>query len=558
MKVLSTAAHLGQAFKNVGRMSEMSGVFVRHGFLDLIHRLRLGRYLAARVSSENRFAALPVPQRLRLSFEQLGPAFVKLGQLLATRPDLIPESYVEEFQKLQDNVAPVPEAEIKAFLLQELKLPIEEVFSDFQWTPLAAASIAQVHAATLKTGERVAVKIQRPGIDKVLENDVSILRGISTLLERYIPESRPFNPRGIVEEFFHTILEELDFQIELNNIRKMANNLQNFSKVAIPVVYPQWSTSRVLVLERFDGIRLSDRESLLAHGSDPSEIVRVGSDVFFHMVMHDGLFHGDLHPGNLFVLPDNRIGIIDFGIVGRLPRKVQDSVLVMFTALVEEDYETLAVEYSELCQIQGKSDLFALQKDLMDTISPYVGMHLGEINVGKLLLRSTSIAVRHQLRVPRELMLLFKAMVTIEAMGKRLDPQFDMMDVGARLARQVLAARYSKDRIVRDLVVVGRDLHYLLETTPRLFRRFLKTWSQNGFALELKNPGAEALAKKLGQLTQALVACTLSILLGLAALVTYWKQDANTRFGVPFISLLLLTVASGVLIWQSWRLNKKF
>ena len=212
--------------------------------------------------------------------------------------------------------------------------------------------------------------------------------------------------------------------------------------------------------------------------------------------MHDGLFHGDLHPGNLFVLPDGKIGIIDFGIVGRLGKRVKDGIITMFIAIIDEDYESLASEYLVLCSPTGETDINVLQKDLMDTLSPYVGMSLGDVNAGKLLLRSTRIAAQHHLKVPRELMLLFRAIMTIDGLGKRLDPNFDVLQLGNRLAKQVLSSRYSKERLTHDLIILGRDLQDTLETFPRLLKRFLRVWSHNHFAFEFKS-------KELLELTHA-------------------------------------------------------
>lgn len=496
MKVISTATNITQGFKNAGRVKEIVSVLVRHGFSEIISRMKLERFLPSRYSEGDK-TSLPVPERLRLSFEELGTTFIKLGQVLALRSDLLPEAYTDEFQKLQDDVPGVPFPEIKKFLENEYKKPLEEIFLEFEEKPLAAASIAQVHGAKLKTGELVAVKIQRPGIDKIIQNDVSILRGLAYLLERYIPEVAPFNPQGMVDEFFKTILYELDFRVEANNIRKIKNNLKDFKKVEIPLVYNDYSTSRVLVLQRFEGIRFSDREAILKNGSNPMEIIETGCDAFFNMVMKDGIFHGDLHPGNLFVLKDGKIGIIDFGIVGRLSRRVQNSIITMFVAIMDEDYESLASEYLMLCPSTHEVDMNQLQKDLMDTISPYVGMALGEVNVGVILLRSTSIAARHHLVVPRELMLLFKALVTMDGLGKKLDPNFDILQLGNRLARQVLSTRYSKDRLTRDLVVFGRDLQDTLETFPRLLKRYLRTWSLNNFSREIKSKQLEELNQVL-------------------------------------------------------------
>jgi ubiquinone biosynthesis protein len=522
VRFISTAAGIGQAFKNAGRVREIATVFFAHGFADLLHRMRLTRFLPDKVSTRSRYQDIPLPMRLRSCFEELGPTFVKLGQLLASRPDLIPAEFVAEFELLQDKVAFTPLGEIRAFLETELKRPIEEVFETFESTPIAAASIGQVFDARLRDGRRVAVKVQRPGIERTIQNDVSIMRGVALLLERYIPESRPFNPTGLVEEFFKTILQELDFRVEANNTRRIKANLASLEKVHVPAVYQEWSSQRVLVLEFLQGTRFSDREKLIAAGINPLEIVEIGGDAFFHMVMRDGLFHADLHAGNLLILEDGRIGFLDFGIVGRLSRRVQDSIITMFLAIVDEDYETLASEYLTLCQSSGPTDLSRLQKDLMDTISPYVGMALGEVNVGQLLLQSTSIAVRHNLQVPRELMLLFKAILNIESLGKQLEPTFDILQVGQRLARQALAIRYNRERVTHDLIMLARDLQNVLEPLPKLTRRFLRTWSQNGFAFETRNRDLAQLAGSVRLLARSLSYLGLTIglfALGIALLI---------------------------------------
>jgi len=556
MKVLSTATTISQAFKNAGRVTEILTVLSKHGYLDLIHRVKLTRFLPAKMKESPRYQNLPAAERLRLAFEQLGPTFVKLGQLLASRPDLVPQNFVDEFEKLQDNVPGVPFREVRALIESELKRPLTEVFSSFEETPMAAASIAQVHGAVLLSGESVAVKVQRPGIARLIQNDFSILRGLALLLENYIPESKPLNPTGLVEEFVRSILYELDFHVEANNIRRIGKNMEIFPKVAIPVVHVAVSTARVLVLERFTGVRFSDRDAILAQGFKPNEIVELGARVFFHMVMHDGIFHGDLHGGNLFILPDGRIGFIDFGIVGRLSRRVQDAIIAMFVALVDEDYETLASEYVNLGHSAQVINLSHLQKDLMDSISPYVGMPLGEVNVGRLLLQSTTIAARHSLEVPRELMLLFKAILTIEALGKKLEPTFDIMEVGGKLARQVITSRYSRDRILHDLLLVGRDVHVLAETFPRQLRRFLRTWSQNGFAFEVRNKDTASLAQAVTQLTYFAVVSAMA--LGAFAVgITLLIMDRGPEiFGLSIWGELWITAATLLLVHAMWRLRK--
>ena len=556
MKLFSTATHIGLGLKNVGRVREVLGVLASHGLADWVHRMKLTRLLPGRVSASARYQEIPLPERIRAALEELGPTFVKLGQLLATRPDLIPEAYIVEFRKLQDDAAGIAFTEIKKEIESELKAPIPELFASFDETPVAAASIAQVHYAVLKTGEKVAVKVQRPGIDKVIQHDISVLRALAVVLERTIPESKTFNPTGLVDEFLRTILQETDFFIEANNIRRIKGNLAEMPKIAVPLVYTDLSSRRILVMERFEGVRFSDREAIIARGINPLEIVETGSEAFFHMVMHDGVFHGDLHAGNLFVLNDGRIGLIDFGIVGRLSHRVRDSVITMFIAIIDEDYETLAYEYLTLCQSTGKTQLGALQKDLMDSISPYVGMSLGEINIGQILLRSTSIAVRHKLQVPRELMMLFKAILTIESLGKRLEPGFDILRIGHQLARQAIAVRYSRERLTRDLILMGRDLQGLAESVPRTLRRFLSTWSQNEFAFEHRNKDTAQVAASLHALARVLAWSVVSLGFFLIALVFLWKSEGPTVFNLPTSAVIAVSMALLSTSAALWPLRK--
>ncbi|NQW45441.1 MAG: AarF/ABC1/UbiB kinase family protein [Deltaproteobacteria bacterium] len=556
MKVLSTATNVAQAFKNVGRVTEILRVLAKHGFIDLLHRMNLSTFLGNKETANPSYAELPVPERLRLSFEELGPTFIKLGQLLATRSDLIPDAYVEEFSKLQDRVTTLSFEEIHSFIKQDLKVPFDEVFASFDEIPNAAASIAQVHFAVLKTGEKVAVKVQRPVIEKIIQNDISVLRGLAVLLEKYIPEVQIFNPIGLVEEFFQTIVFELDFRVESNNIRKIKANLKDLPKITIPIVYEQYSTSRILILERFEGIRFSDKAAILKAGIDPKSIIEIGADAFFHMVMQDGLFHGDLHPGNLFVLSNGTIGIIDFGIVGRLGKRVKDSIITIFIAIIDEDYESLASEYLVLCAPSQETDLNILTKDLMDTMSPYIGMSLGEVNAGKVLLRSTSIAAQHHLKVPRELMLLFRSIMTIDGLGKKLDPGFDVLQLGNKLAKQVLSSRYSKERLTHDLIILGRDLQDTLESFPRLLKRFLRVWSYNHFAFELKS-------KELLALTEAVLSFNYFFYTAIASLTTIgvgvallFLDKGPVLAGFSVYGLLVLSSGFWLLGRGLWTIKK--
>ena len=498
MKWISTGRQLGQAVKNMHRLRQIIAVFAKHGFVDFVDRMDLGKLLPGRlgVYAESQ-ADKTVSERLRLAFEELGPTFVKFGQLLSTRTDLIPEAFIEEFTKLQDNVRPLPFDVVRTVVEQELGKKIEEAYSSFNHEPLAAASIGQVHEAQLLGGESVVVKVQRPEIEKIIDTDISLLAFLAGLLEKYIPETRVVGPRVIVDEFFRTLSFELDFVVEANNIAKISENMKSLPDIVIPKVYKTLSTHKVLTLEKLEGIRVNDFKALDAAGIHRKTVVEIGAKAFFKSVMIDGLFHGDLHGGNLFVLPGDRLGIIDFGIVGRLSQKSRDQLVNMVMALLTEDYENLCYEYAELGSAQTSVDFDAFQREVRNALSPYMGLALADINVGRVLIEATKIAARHSINVPGDWMLVFKAILTIEGMGRTLDPEFDLLSTGQTLVKDLVKDQYSIPRVTKELLWVGKDVLALLKMLPRQFRWMFKKFNSNDFAVEIKSPDFEKIRLQL-------------------------------------------------------------
>lgn len=498
MKWLKTGRQLGQAVKNVHRLRFIVGVFVKHGFADVVDRMDLGKYIPGRLGTYVESQAdKTVPERLRLAFEELGPTFVKFGQLLSTRSDLLPENYLEEFKLLQDQVQPLPFEAVRAVIEKELNRKIGEAYSYFNEHPLAAASIAQVHEAKLHTGEEVVVKVQRPEIRKSIETDISLLTFLAGLLEKYIPESRIIGPRVIVDEFFRTLTYELDFRIEANNMAKIAENMASIPEIVIPKTYRSLTTEKVLTLEKLEGIRVTDTKALDAAHIDRSKIVQVGAEAFFKSVLIDGIFHGDLHSGNLFVLKGNRLGIVDFGIVGRLSQKARDQLASMVMSLVTEDYEKLCYEYAELGSAEASVDFEAFQREVRNTLSPYMGMPLAELNIGKILIEATKIATRYHIKVPGDWMIVFKAILTMEGMGRSLDPDFDLLAIGQVLVKDLVKDQYSLQRLSKEMLWVGRDVAALLKVLPRQIRWMFKKFNSNDFAFEIKSPDFEQIRKQL-------------------------------------------------------------
>lgn len=489
MSFVTTGRRLGRTIKNAGRLRTIVGVFAKHGFSNVAERIKLGRFLIERLSAADNIDQLSVPERIRMSFEELGPTFVKLGQLLATRPDLVPEDWVQEFSKLHDQVASVPFSQLESVLAEELGPDWRKNFLNVDPEPLGAASIAQVHRAQLVDGTEVVLKIQRPGILQKIRDDLNVLYFLAELLHTYVPETHPFNPLGVVDEYFKTLDLETNFVVEANNIRRFTENFASDPDVKIPKVYLDLTSERVLVMEALNGIPLSSDEALKQPGVNPDELIRKGLRVYLKMVFQDGLFHGDLHAGNFFVMPDNKIGLIDFGVVGRLNSKTQSSIAAMLVALAREDYDRLAYEYIDLAPFtdQIQADLFA--RDLRNLIAPFYGLTLKNVNIGKVLLGSSAIAARHHLAVPTELMLYFKSLVTIEAMGRRIQKDFDFLAYSLQFAGELIKTQYDPTKAFEEVARVARDSQHLLRDLPRQIHFYLRKVNspQYSFRVNLEN-----------------------------------------------------------------------
>jgi ubiquinone biosynthesis protein len=536
MGIIQTTRQFGQAIKNVQRLKQIIGVFARHGFSEVLQRMQLSRFLPKRFFPEKN-SSQDMATRLRKAFEELGPTFIKLGQLLSTRSDIVPEHFIEEFIQLQDNVQPLDFNVIKELIEKELKSSLDEIFLFFDSTPLAAASIGQVHAAILKNGDKVVVKTQRPEMEKIIETDVSLLAFLASVLEKTVPESRIFNPKMIVEEFFKALSFELDFQVEANNILKISENLADYPLIVIPQVYWDFSTKKILVLQRLEGIPLNNLAQLEEQKINKKEVVLLGAKAFFKTVMIDGLFHGDLHGGNLFVLEGNKLGIIDFGIVGRLSQKSRDQLAFMVLSLMTEDYENLCYEYAELGTASAAIDFNEFQRKIRNALSPYMGLPLSKFNVGRILIEATRIATEFQIKVPGDWMLVFKAIVSIEGMGRTLDPDFDLLAISEDLLKEVFKKQHSLERIVKESTWALRDFAGLFKVLPRQIRWMLRKWARNDFALEVKSLELDALQKKIHVLGKTV---SLSLMVSFLVLSSSIALHFDMGFSLVFLGAALL------------------
>jgi ubiquinone biosynthesis protein len=447
---------LRRTYRSVSRVREIINVFLKHGFGHIIDQIHLQRFipLRTRLKTFGQWPALKgptVPERLRMAFAELGPSFIKLAQLLSSRPDLITKPFADEFKKLQDEVPPFSAEEAKKIIEEEIKLPINKIFLRFDDKTVAAASIAQVHHATLVDGSDVIVKVQRPDIREQLETDINIMTVVATLLEKHVPESRFFNPTGIVEEFSKTVKKELDFIEEARNCCRFRRNFEQSFDVYIPKMYGEFITEKVLVMERIEGIRIDNIAGVEAMGLDRRELAKIGVNAYFKQILEDGFFHADPHPGNIFAMSNGMIGFMDFGIVGRVSPELREIIANTFLALINRDFDKLIDQYIELGLVPEEVDLSIFRKefksDLSEFLEPLYGLTLREINFAEYMDTVTHLAMKHNLKIPSDLLLINKAMLILENIGMELDPNFDFIAAAEPYASKLITQRVSPSKL---------------------------------------------------------------------------------------------------------------
>ena len=478
---------LTRTYRSAKRLQQIVNVLLKHGFGRIIDQIQLGRYIPfrKRLRAFGQWPSLKgptVPERLRIAFGELGPSFIKLAQILSSRPDLITAQFANEFKKLQDEVPPFPVAEAKRIISEELKLPLEDIFREFKDEPVAAASIAQVHLAKLADGSEVIVKVQRPGIREQIETDITILTALARLLDRNVPESRFFNPVAIVDEFSKTLRRELDFIGEAKNCSRFKKNFEENPDIYIPRIYGELITERVLVMERIEGVRIDDIPGITALGLDRKRLVKVSVDAYFKMILEDGFFHADPHPGNLLAMPSGMLAFVDFGIVGRVTPEMKATMAKTFLALIHRDFDKLIDQYVELGYVPEDIDLDRFRRefktDLLYYLEPLYGLTLQEINFAQYLDVITHLALKHRMQIPSDLLLINKAMLIMENIGRELDPSFDFIafaePYALRLAREKLSPSRFFEHGAKGLEELGDFVLLFPKQIKRIIRKILK------------------------------------------------------------------------------------
>ena len=539
------------AMRDLSRMREIITVMTKHGLGGFLQRIKLSHGGADEAAPGSRYMSMP--RRFRMAFEELGPTFVKLGQILSTRVDIFSAEWIEEFEKLQSNVAPIPAGSIGELIESCLGRPAEEVFRSFDPVPVGSASIAQVHKAVLLDGETVAVKIKRPDIEPVIQADLRILTHLAGLIESEIPEVRRYQPVQMVQYFARSLAKETDLSVELRYMQRFGRSSDGDPFVRIPRVYPDISNRRILVQEYIGGTLLKDiRTETLGEEMRAQLAARI-TDTLFTMILQQGFFHADPHPGNIFIGADGCITLIDFGLVGHLSGTRRREIVDLINALTRKDQFTMQYVLSNWAQGE-LPDENLLGADVLEMLLNYEHTPVRDLRISQVINDITQIMRNHGLTLPGDLVMLFKTLITLEGVVKRLDGQTELLERAKPIVAAAFKERSSPEHILRKGRMHLQTLLQAADELPqnlfRLSRRLQK--GQMGITLDFKrfDQISHQLDRAANRLTMGIV--TAALIIGSSIVMSI---ETGPKF-IGFIGYLLAFANSLWIIWSIWRSGK--
>jgi ubiquinone biosynthesis protein len=501
--VVQTVSDVTGRVRDLNRLQEVGRILAGHGLgmlvagIDLPGTRNLGRTFAS------------TPDRLKRAIEQLGPTYVKLGQVLSTRPDLLPEAYIVALQELQDDVDPLPWEAVKKKLDKDLGSDWVDAFAWFDDTPLATASIAQVHRGRLNDGTEVVLKVQRPGIGPKIRSDLNILQFLAKRALVEYPESRAFDPVGVVAEFEHSILAELDFVLEVRNMERVRANFHDTPFVKIPKIYSILCCKTVLCMEFLDGIKMRDART---SGCDMTLLGQRYLTAAYDMLFQHGLFHGDLHPGNVIVLPGEVIGLLDFGMVGRMTPEMRNNIISIIFALQRGDYRTIARLFYDIAIKDERVDFQAVETATIEIMERHwTGNSVKDMQLGPFVVDLAAAAARHGARVPRTYTMFFKAILTSEGLAKTLIDEVDPIAAAEPYIRAHLRETFGEERIKQDAFYHFVTLSTLTRRLPIVISQFLDDVERQQVRFDIRDPEREETLRRQDSMVNRLVIAALTI-----------------------------------------------
>lgn len=507
--------------RKLKRTTQIVKIFANHGFGALMDRLGILKYLKIEMQtkeySERELSKLSIGERLRLSFEELGPTFIKLGQIMSTRPDLLPREIIHEMEKLQDAVAPFSISDVKQVIEFELGDKLENIFREFKEEPIAAASIGQVHRAKLLSGKDVVVKVQRPNIEKNIELDLGILKDLADFIDNRTKLGKLYSFSKMAEEFETTITNELDFRLEGENAETFKANFKDEANVIVPDISWIHTTSRVLTMDEIKGTSLKNFEALDQLGLDKEIIARNLANSVLYQILRDGFFHGDPHPGNIMVLENNKIAFLDFGMIGQLSPHRKNQFLKMLMGITLKDSKLIIQAIAELDAISNSINMRKLEKDIDRLRDQVLSVPLSEIKIGEVFNEIFDLAFTYNMMIPGEFTMLAKSLITLEGLVEKLDPDLNILEIAEPIAGKLIFTLISPEKIGREILSGAMDYGNLVRKFPSVFLNFLGKIEHDDFTIQIKVKEAERYAQKIdrsfSRLSISIVFLSLSIVI---------------------------------------------
>ena len=539
--------------KDVQRLRQILIVLGKHGYGHLVEKLGLSdSRLVGIIIPKPTTQTASNPERVRRVMEELGPTFIKFGQILSTRSDLIPPSYTEEFSQLQDNVPPFQFEDVEELIRVELGAEVEDLFAYLDSHPIASASLSQVHEGKLHDGTRVAVKVQRPNIKPLIESDIELLYSFSRNAERTIPELNFYNPQKLAREFERAITRELDFTIESSNAEKFRRNFNGDPDVHFPRVYNDFSCKRILTMDFVEGVKITDSPLF---GYDPKLVARLGLRAVVEMIFRDGFFHADPHPGNVFVMDGTRLAYLDLGLAGRVNEDVRDKMLHLLLAITREDFEEVAQIFYKIGIKEDQVDMNEFRSDVIDICEKHFGKPLKYMELGAFIRDIFEGSFKHRIRIPYDYALMCKALITMEGVGKRLDPEINIFQESHPYLAEIFKKRYNSSRIAKDATRTLITLSAFLQEAPSQIRSILDSLESGKFKVRVEDSRAERKTFRwesiinrviLTFLTTTLIIASIALMLfSKSGLVTFFSLIGFLLAGFLGFWLLLSIMRSG-------------
>ncbi len=545
----------GQTFQNISRIREIIAVLVKYGFEDVITNSTLRNFVSEKGRLSWKRQGQPVFQytrweRVRMACEELGPTFIKLAQVMSNRPDMLPAALIEELEKLQDNVPPVPFDEIKATIETETGKKLQDIFQVFNEKPLATASIGQVHKARLLSGKEVVVKIQRPGVKDMVHRDLSILKDGVNRADRYLKKQGILNAMDMVRSFERSMQKELDYRTEARNLERFRKLYKGYKNFVIPAALREYSTEKVMVMEFVGGCKINDVAQLRAWGLNPEKVAENGMDIYLMQIFEFGIFHADPHPGNVMVRKDGVICLLDFGMVGSLMRKDKYAFAGIFVGMAERNPAKMARNLKALSIDHGITDMRQLEYDLNELIEDLVSLDVDEANIADTIERLQKIMFDHQIRVPGDIFLIFRAFAILEGIGKTIHPHFNTYDFIRPYGIKLMKEKYSPENIWKDVNQRVTSINDFLTSFPKDVREILDQTRNGKIHFEVELQGYGYLLKKLDSIANrmAITFLIVAFIIGSAITMTIdWGNRIGYIYGLPEISVYGLWCA-GILM----------